>query len=100
MAELSTSERLRQAQAKAKALLATRERIAGDIRVEEAKLKQTYDNLRELGIDDAENLTSKELQALSEKCQQALASKLESIELQLVKGDELLQKYNEIQQEN
>jgi hypothetical protein len=67
MPELSTSERLKQAQARVKALAASRDQIIGDIRVANQKLKQSYENLRELGVEAPEDLTLKQLSALAKK---------------------------------
>jgi hypothetical protein len=98
MAELSIQDRLRSAQAKVKALNSTREQIIGDARVEEQKLKQAYSNLKELGIEGPENLTIKELRALEISSKAELEEKLLAIETQLAKGEELIQKYNSLQE--
>lgn len=98
MPELTINDRLKAAQAKVKSLAASRDNILGDLRVEEQKLKQAYASLTELGIEDVEKMSAKELQALTEKLKTKLASKLEAIEEQLAKGDELMKQYQEIQE--
>jgi hypothetical protein len=99
MPELSTSERLKQAQARVKALSASRDQIIGDIRVANQKLKQSYENLRELGVEAPEDLTLKQLSTLAEEFKTTLATKLESIEEVLGNGETLLQQYKELESE-
>lgn len=98
MAELSIQDRLRAAQAKVKALNSSREQIIGDARVEEQKLKQAYSNLKDLGIENPENMTIKELRALEAASKAQLEEKLVAIETQLATGEELIQKYNRLQE--
>ncbi len=98
MTELSIQERLKQAQAKVKALNSNRESIIGDHAREEQKLKQAYSNLRELGVEDPESKTVKELKALEADSKAQLETKLEAIETQLTTGEELMKKYNELQE--
>lgn len=98
MAELSIEERLRAAQAKVKSLNSSREQIIGDARVEEQKLKTAYSNLKDLGVENPEEMTIKELRALETKSKAELEEKLVAIETQLAKGEELIKKYNELQE--
>jgi hypothetical protein len=98
MAELSIQDRLRAAQAKVKNLNTNREKIIGDARVEEQKLKQAYSNLRELGVEDPENMTTEELRALEEESKTLLEQRLVAIEDQLVKAEKLMDKYNQLQE--
>jgi hypothetical protein len=100
LSELTTQERLKQAQARVRTLNSSRETIIGDARVEEQKLKQAYDNLRELGIKSPEDMAIKELRELEEALKVKLEEKLSAIETQLAKGEELIKKYNEAVQEN
>jgi hypothetical protein len=98
MSEASIQDRLRIAQAKVKALNSSREKIIGDARVEEQKLKQAYSNLKESGIENPENMTVKELRTLEASSKAQLEEKLVAVEDQLSKGEELMQKYNELQE--
>jgi len=98
MSEASIQDRLRVAQAKVKALNSSREKIIGDARVEEQKLKQAYSNLKESGIENPENMTVKELRTLEASSKAQLEEKLVAVEDQLSKGEELMQKYNELQE--
>lgn len=99
MPEISIQERLQVAQAKVKALSSNREKIIGDARVEEQKLKQAYSNLKDSGIENPENMTIKELRTLEASSKAQLEEKLVAVEDQLTKGEELIQKYNQLQQE-
>ena len=98
MAELTTQERLQQAQAKVRSLTSAREKIIGDARVEEQKLKQAYAALKELGIDNPEDMSIKELRALEEASRAKLEELLVAIEEQLVAGEDLMKKYNAVQE--
>jgi hypothetical protein len=98
MSDLSIQDRLRTAQAKVKALNSNREKIIGDARVEEQQLKQAYSNLKDSGIENPENLTIKELRTLEVSSKAQLEEKLVAVEDQLAKGEELMQKYNELQE--
>jgi hypothetical protein len=98
MSEASIQDRLRIAQFKVKALNSSREKIIGDARVEEQKLKQAYSNLKESGIENPENMTVKELRTLEASSKAQLEEKLVAVEDQLSKGEELMQKYNELQE--
>ena len=98
MSEVSIQDRLRIAQAKVKALNSSREKIIGDARVEEQKLKQAYSNLKDSGIENPESMTVKELRTLEASSKAQLEEKLIAIEDQLSKGEELIQKYNELQE--
>lgn len=95
---MTTQERLKQAQAKVRTLMSSREKIVGDARVEEQKLKQAYAALKELGIENAESMSITELRALKVESEAKLEQLLETIEAQLVKGEELMKKYNELQE--
>lgn len=96
--ESTIQDRLRAAQAKVKALNSSREKIIGDARVEEQKLKQAYSSLRESGIENPENMTIKELRTLETSSKVQLEEKLVAVEDQLTKGEELMKKYNELQE--
>lgn len=98
MTEISIPERLRQAQTKVKTLTASRESIIGDVAREEQKLTQAYSNLRQLGVEDPEGKTVKELKALEAESKAQLEEKLGAIETQLATGEELMKKYNELQE--
>ncbi len=98
MSELTTQERLKQAQAKVKLLNSNREKVIGDARVEEQKLKQAYSQLKELGIDNADVLSIDELKALEEQAKAKLEELLVAIEEQVATGESLIKKYNQIQE--
>jgi hypothetical protein len=99
MSELSTGDRLKQAQARVKALSASRDQISVDIRVGEQKLKTAYEALKELGVEEPEKLTIKQLTALSEEYKTNLATSLESIEGVLESGEKLMKQYQDLEVE-
>ena len=98
MEELTIQERIKKVQAKIKNLSSNRDKVFGDARVEEQKLKQSYAALIDLGIENPEEKTSKELRALEEKSKEQLEQQLEAIETQVATGEELMKKYNELQE--
>jgi hypothetical protein len=95
---MTTQERLQQAQTKVRALMSNREKIVGDARVEEQKLKQAYTALTGLGIENPESMTIQELRALEEDSKAKLEQLLETIEVQLVQGEDLMKQYNALQE--
>jgi hypothetical protein len=99
MAEV-TQDTLREVQARVKALQGTRDSIIGTFKVQESKRDEAYAKLREIGIENPEKLTSKELQALADLKRAELAEKIASINEQLTQGESLIKKYEEIQGSN
>ena len=97
MAEV-TQETLKELQARVKALQGTRDEVLGTFRVQQSKRDEAYAKLRELGVEDADKLTSKELQALADQKKAELAVKLEELKDQLAKGEQLITEYQELQE--
>lgn len=97
MAEV-TQETLKEVQARVKALQSTRDSIIGTFRVQEARRDEAYDRLKELGIANPEKLTSTELQALADAKRAELTEKVAALTAQLTQGEQLIQKYAELQQ--
>lgn len=95
-----TQENLKQVQTRVKALQSTRDSIIGEFKVQESKRDEAYAKLRELGIENPEKMTSKELQALADQKRAELAEKVSALNEQLAQGEQLIQKYQELQQEN
>ena len=93
-----TQESLRDVQRRVKALQSTRDQIMRQQAVQEQKRDEAYRNLRELGIETPEDMTSKELLALSEQKKAELAEKVVALEEQLAQGEVLIQQYNELQE--
>ena len=98
MAEV-TQDTLRQVQARVKALQGTREQIVRQQAKQQEKRDEAYKNLRQLGIDDPESKTSKQLQALADEKKAELEEKVQLLEWQLSQGEALVAKFQEIQQE-
>jgi len=97
MPEEDTQERLKKAQALVKSLQTSRDQINRDAAVEESKLKEAYVKLRELGVENPENMSPKDMQALADGLRAEVEQKLAALEAQLVDGEALMRKYNELQ---
>ena len=97
MSEVS-KESLTEIQNRVKKLQGTRDEIIGTFKVQESKRDEAYAKLRELGIENPEKLTSKELQALAEAKRAELAEKVTALNAQLEQGEQLIKKYQELQQ--
>jgi hypothetical protein len=95
-----TQDSLREIQTRVKKLQSTRDEIIGTFKVQESKRDEAYAKLRELGIENPEKLTSKELQALADQKRAELAEKVATLNEQLAQGEKLIQQYQELQQEN
>jgi hypothetical protein len=99
MAEI-TSDNLKELQARVKKLQGTRDEIIGTFKVQESKRDEAYGKLRELGIENPEKMSSKELQALADQKRGELAEKITALNEQLAQGEKLIDQYRELQQEN
>lgn len=95
-----TQESLKQLQTRVRSLQGTRDEIVGAFKVQESKRDEAYAKLRELGIEHPEKMTSKELQALADQKRAELAAKVDALNEQLAQGEQLIKKYQELQQEN
>ena len=97
MPDVSIDDRIRKAQATVKALQASRDQINREVGIEETKLAQAYERLRELGVESPEKKSPKELQALADQLKIELAEKMLVVEEKLAQGEALMQRYSEIQ---
>ena len=70
---------LKAAQNSVKALASKRERLIGDLRVEEARVAQTVAKLKELGIANADKMSVAELKAAADKTQAELVTTLDTL---------------------
>ena len=95
-----TQETLREIQGRVKNLQGTRDEIVGAFKVQESKRDEAYAKLRELGIQNPENMSAKELQALADAKRAELADKVSALNEQLAQGEQLIKKYQDLQQEN
>jgi hypothetical protein len=93
-----TQETLKEVQARVKALQSTRDSIIGTFKVQESKRDEAYAKLREQGIENPEKMTSKELQALADEKRAELTGKVTALNEQLAQGEQLIKKYQELQQ--
>jgi uncharacterized protein involved in exopolysaccharide biosynthesis len=95
-----SADDLKTIQARVKALQSTRDEIIGTFKVQESKRDEAYAKLRELGIENPENMTSKELQALADAKRAELAEKVTALNEQLAQGEKLIQQYQDLQRES
>jgi len=91
---------MKEMQGRVKKLQGTRDEIIGTFKVQESKRDEAYVKLRELGIENPEKMTSKELKALADQKRAELAEKIASLNEQLAQGEKLIEQYRELQQEN
>ena len=95
-----TQESLKEIQGRVKNLQGTRDEIVGAFKVQESKRDEAYAKLRELGIQDPEKMSAKALQELADAKRAELAEKVAALNEQLAQGEQLIKKYQELQQEN
>jgi hypothetical protein len=93
-----TQETLKEIQSRVKKLQGTRDEVLGTFKVQESKRDEAYAKLRELGIENPEKLTSKELQALADQKKAELVEKVAALVEQLSQGEKLIKQYEELQQ--
>ena len=91
-------ERLKQTKARVIALQSGRDKINQQKGLEQGKLDEAYKKLRELGIENPETLSGKDLQALADSLEGQLNEQLAALETQLEQGESLMAQYRELQQ--
>ena len=89
---------LKEIQTKVKELASQRDRIIRDQGIEERKLEEAYEKLRELGIENPEELSAQEIQDLAVKLQTELEEKLAALETQVNAGEQVMAKYQSLQE--
>ena len=99
MPETTIQEQLRDAQVRVKGLAAKRDQVIRDAGIEEQKLQQVYDNLKQLGVDAPESLSKEDLEKLAEETKERLFVEMKGLMDALATGEGLLADYNKIQQE-
>ncbi len=95
---MDAKERLQAAKARVTALQSGRDKINQQKGLEQGKLDEAYRKLRELGIENPETLSGKELQALADNLEVQLNEQLAALETQLEQGESLMAQYRELQQ--
>jgi benzoyl-CoA reductase/2-hydroxyglutaryl-CoA dehydratase subunit BcrC/BadD/HgdB len=93
-----TQERLKQLKARVTTLQSGRDQINQQKGLEQGKLEEAYRKLRELGIENPEAMSAKELQALADSLGTNLNEQLETLNAQLEQGEDLMEQYRELQQ--
>lgn len=89
-------ERLKQTKARVIALQSGRDKINQQKGLEQGKLDEAYKKLRELGIENPETLSGKDLQALADSLEGQLNEQLAALETQLEQGESLMKQYREL----
>jgi hypothetical protein len=89
-------QQLKDAQARVKVLAGKRDQAIRDAGIEEQKLKQVYDNLRQLGIESPEALSEDDLQRLAEDTKKKLETEMLGLMETLSKGEALLLEYEKV----
>jgi hypothetical protein len=89
---------LREIQNRVKELTSKRDQIIRDQAVEQRKLQEAYEKLRELGIENPEKLSGQEIAALATQLQTELEGKLTALEMQLTEGEALMAQYQTLQE--
>jgi hypothetical protein len=84
---------LKNAQTKVKELGQVRDKLVGDSRVEQSKVKQALEALKTLGIENADKLTVEQLSALRDSTQKDLETNLDSLATQIAQGEALTREY-------
>lgn len=91
---------LKAAQNRVKELGSKRERLIGDLRVEEARVAQTAATLRALGFTNADKMSLAELNAAHDKIQAELALNLDALKAQILEAQSVMAEYEAIIQEH
>ena len=95
MLDLSTlQQQLRQVQNDVKTIDAQREKLAGEAKVEEHKVKEAITRLKELGITDAAKLSIADLEALRTKTQATLQADLATVRGKVTEANAVLAEYD------
>jgi len=89
---------LKNAQLSVKALGSKRERLIGDLRVEEARVAQTVATLKELGIANADKMTVAELKTAADRTQEELVTNLDKLKTQIAEAELVMSEYESVGQ--
>lgn len=90
---MEIQDQIKQLQTRQRNLTVKREQLLRDAGVEERKLEESYEKLRELGIDSPEALSVTELEAFSKDLETKLEESLILLDVELKKGETLLAEY-------
>ena len=90
-------ERLKQLKARVTALQSSKDQINREAGIEQRKLDESYEKLRELGVKEPETMSAKALQELADTAKTQLGEKLTALEGQLTEGEALMAKYQQLQ---
>jgi hypothetical protein len=89
---MTVEDQLKELQRRVKALAASRDSIIRDAGIQEQKLQEAYQKLRDLGITDPEKMTDEDLTQLSEALQSKLTAAIAELMELVEEGEKLLAK--------
>lgn len=89
-----TQTLLRDVQNRQKVLLGKKDQLIREAGIEEQKLSDALNKLREYGVADPEDMSADEMQAKATELEQSLATKLVEITEEISKGEALLREYD------
>lgn len=94
---MEAKERLQQLKTRVNALQSSKDQINREAGIEQRKLDEAYEKLRELGVENPEAMSAKALQELADTAKTQLDEKLTVLEGQLTQGETLMAKYQQLQ---
>lgn len=94
---MEAKERLQQLKTRVTALQSSKDQINREAGIEQRKLDEAYEKLRELGVENPEAMSAKALQELADTAKIQLDEKLTALEEQLTQGETLMAKYQQLQ---
>jgi len=86
---------LQQLKTKVKTLAANRDKLIREHGAKESQLEQAYEKLREFGVQNPENLSVEELNAMAGKFEIELEEKVKLITTKVAEGEALMANYTE-----
>jgi hypothetical protein len=89
---MTTEEQLKDLQRRVKLLATNRDNIIRDAGIQEQKLQEAHQKLRDLGIKDPEKMTDNDLEKLAMDLQSKLTAAIEELTATVEEGEKLLAK--------
>jgi hypothetical protein len=89
---MTVEEQLKDLQRRVKLLATNRDNIIRDVGIQEQKLKEAHQKLRDLGIQDPEKMTDEDLEQLAADLQSKLTAAIAELTELVEEGEKLLVK--------
>ncbi len=96
MAERDYQAELQAGQAAVKRLGSKREKMVGDVRVEADRVTQAVTGLQAIGIEKADKMSVKDLQAFRETSQQKLNDQLDALKEEVAAAEAVVKEYDAV----